>query len=1313
MHVTIGLLRLGAVLLAMLIACTTTAYAQGGATSSINGTVTDASGAVIPGADVVAKNTATSAESRAVSAANGTFTVPALNAGTYTVTVSLMGFKTAILNDVVVTAGVPAGVKAILQLGALEETVVVQAASEIINTQSATVATTMNVNQISKLPLTSRSALDFVVNLPGTATASTSRNSTINGLPQSTINITLDGMNIQDNYLKTTDGFFARLSPRIDAVEEVTVTTAANGADSAGQGAVNIRFTTRSGTNRLVGSSYFYLRHDALNANSFFNNRNLTPDPTTGKAPKTELRQYQPGTRVGGPILVPGLFDGHDRAFFFVNYEETRNPAKSTLTRTILHPLAQAGVFRWNANNGVQQRDLLTLAAANGHLASLDPTVAKLLGDIRNSAAEGTVTDLSDPLLQQLVFQTQTESYTPAPTVRVDYNLSHKHRLTGSFNYQHINSNPDTTNNQQVSFPGFPIYGSQQSTRYTTAEAVRSTFGTNIVNEVRIGATGGATFFSPEKNAGMWGGTSVADQTGYHLSLSVCCGNNTSALTNAGVTPTPSSREAATINIEDTLTWIKGTHSLSFGGAFTQARVWLTQQTLVPTINFGIASGDPADTMFTTANFPGASTAQLNNARALYAILVGRISSIAGNARLNETNNEYTYLGEGTQRGKMKELGLFVQDSWRWRPNFTVSYGLRYEVQYPFYPTNDAYATATVDDVCGVSGTNPATTCNLFQPNVRTGKRPTFIGYGKGTPAFKTDYNNLAPTLGLAWTPETRWGFLQPLLGSPGDTVLRAGYALAYNRPGMSDFSDVFSVNPGITLTATRDVGTNTLNQDGRGLPVLLRDRARLGAPNNIPLTQVYPFTEVITGDLNIFDPNLQVPYSQTWTASMGRRLTKDIGIDVRYVGTRHLQQWVDYNYNEANVIENGFIDEFKRAQANLQANLTAAAAGDTRRANSFAYFGPGTGTSPLPIYLGYFNGVPASQAGDDARYTGGSWTSTNFTNPLAIYNANPFTPAGTNANTGLDGDPARRANALTAGIPVNYFRANPDLQGGATITGNGGYTRADALQVELRKRLSRGFEFQTSYGFSKAYSTDRPSLRTGRFETEQNGGEGSIVHAFKANWVIELPLGQGRRFLSNNSGVLDRLVGGWEFDGIARVQSGQLLDFGNVRVVGMSIDELRSAVGVQEYAVTGLNATAASAIYLLPQDIVENTVRAFNASATSLTGFGNLGAPTGRYLAPANSPTCTETIPNTGQCGVRSLIITGPAYSRFDLSAVKRTKLVGHTTFEFRAEMLNAFNHPNLTPVISTSNNADNYRITGVQENSSRIVQLVFRLNW
>ena len=128
-------------------------------------------------------------------------------------------------------------------------------ASEIVQTQSTTISSTINTNQITKLPLTTRSAMDFVNFLPGVSTPAGNRDATINGLPRGMINITLDGVNIQDNTLRSTDGFFAIVSPRLDAIEEVTVTTATQGAD-AGQGAVQIKFVTRSGTNNFNGSGY-------------------------------------------------------------------------------------------------------------------------------------------------------------------------------------------------------------------------------------------------------------------------------------------------------------------------------------------------------------------------------------------------------------------------------------------------------------------------------------------------------------------------------------------------------------------------------------------------------------------------------------------------------------------------------------------------------------------------------------------------------------------------------------------------------------------------------------------------------------------------------------------------------------------------------------------------------------------------------------------------------------------------------------------------------------------------------------------------
>lgn len=1286
--------------LAAVVLSTPAAYAQGGATSTLSGTVTDTSGAVIPGASVVVKKMDTGLTSEAVTNAEGQFTIPQLASGKYTVSVSLAGFKTATVNDVELNAGVPAGVSVKLEVGGIEEQVVVQAGSEVVKTQSSTVSTTLSSKQIQSLPLTSRSGLDFVANLPGVNTPGGVRDSTVNGLPQGAINITLDGMSIQDNYLKTTDGFFARVSPRLDSIEEVTVTSAANGADSAGQGAVNIRFVTKSGTNVFKGSTFFTLRHDGLNANTFFNNRNLPADPSTGKAPKAELRQYQPGFNAGGPIYIPGLYDGHDKGFFFFAYEDTRSPSFITRNRVILTEAAANGAYSY----GNTTVNLLQLAAANGQTASLDPVVAKLFRDMRTASASGSIVNLSDPILQQASFQVDSNGFTPYPTGRVDYNLTKNHRLSGSFSYNHINSTPDTTNNREPFFPGFPNTGSQQSTRYLVSVYYRSTFGANIVNTFHGGGSGGATYFSPELSPSLFGGNSFGDQSGYYLNIgNGCCAT---ALANAGGSGAFSAREASTRVFEDDLNWLKGKHSLSFGASMTQGLLWLQNQTMVPEVRFGIVNNDPAAGMFSTANFPGASTTQLNNARNLYALLTGRVSQVLGNARLNEDTNQYEYLGNGFQRGNMRQWGFYAQDNWRVRNDLTINAGLRYELQQPFVSTNNSYSTATFADVCGISGIGSDGQCNLFKPGTLTGKAPTYINYSEGTPAFKTDRNNFAPSLGLTWRPSVGSGFLGKLIGQDGDTVLFGSYALAYERAGMADFSDVFSDNPGVSIAVNRNATLGNLNTDGKGVPLLFRDTARL-APPAFSTSQQYPLAAGISDTVHIFNPDLQVPYSQTWAGGVRRKLTRDIGLEVRYVGTRHLQGWGEFDLNEADITANGFINEFRNAQANLQANIAAG------RGNTFRYFGPGTGTSPLPVYLAYFSGVPTSQAGDASRYTSSLFGDTNFTNPLAVRNPNPFTPAGTNSSTGLDGDATRRANAAAAGLPRNFFRLNPDVAS-ASIESNTGYTRYDGLQMELTKRLSHGFLMQGSYVFGNSYESARYSLKAPRQKTLQTGTIAGVTHALKANWVYELPFGNGRKWLGSSSGWVDRLVGGWEIDGILRLQSGRLLDFGNVRLVGMSEKDLRKSIKIQEYATTGLSATAPVNIYMLPQDVIENTVRAFSVSATSATGYGSLGAPTGRYLAPANGPDCIETIANGyGDCGTRTLVVTGPTYQRWDISAAKRTKLVGRTTFEFRADLINAFNHPNFTPVISTSTNADNYRITGVQENSSRIIQLVARFSW
>jgi hypothetical protein len=246
------------------------------------------------------------------------------------------------------------------------------------------------------------------------------------------------------------------------------------------------------------------------------------------------------------------------------------------------------------------------------------------------------------------------------------------------------------------------------------------------------------------------------------------------------------------------------------------------------------------------------------------------------------------------------------------------------------------------------------------------------------------------------------------------------------------------------------------------------------------------------------------------------------------------------------------------------------------------------------------------------------------------------------------------------------------------------------------------------------ATQTSFLSLRVDPVSLRNGGEEGDITHAFKLNAVYELPFGQGKRFGNGAGGVLDRIIGGWQIAGNARVQSGRLLDFGNVRLVGMDKGDLRDMFK--------LRIDNDGRVWMLPQEIIDETVKAFSTSATSPTGYGNLGAPSGRYIAPADSVDCIETVQGFGDCGLRSVIVQGPLFKQFDLSLVKRVPLWKRVNAEFRIDALNVFNNVNFSPVNGitvTGNRADgsdpdDYEVTGqTGTNAARVVQLVSRIRW
>jgi len=1322
------------------------ALAQGGSNSTVlTGTVIDESGGVLPGVSIEAKENATNAVYTAVTDANGRFVIPNIAPGTYTVKASLQSFKTFVSPDVKIVTATPASLQVKLQVGALSDTVEVRAASDVVQTVNATVTSTISVEQIQKLPVITHTALDAVVFSSGVETVgSNTRGSTINGLPTTAINITLDGINVQDK--RGSEGFFMMVRPMMDSVEEISVSTSTLGVESAGTGGAAIRMQTRSGTNRFSGSLYDTWRNQAgtneadalartkkpgwlwrMNTPYWFNKRDL-PKTAAGDYFINDVRLETPGVRVGGPIQK-------DKLFYFFNYEEFQLPESRSRTRTILTTPAQQGLFTYTRadNNQQQTVNLLEIAAARGLTSTLDPTTARLLQDIRTAAGTTGAIRNSDLNLDSFDYSPSATQLRRFPTTKVDYNLSANQRLSGGYRYNNFNSNPDFLNNAEAPFPGFPQQGTQISGRYEWNATLNSVFGSwvnqatyGVQNNTGLGSGFNGNITAESYNCSGPGCQSVGGQ-GYAIGFPGAIG--TTNLTGPGAR-NPSYDVTAQYQFTDQLTHIRGNHSFTFGTDVQHLvyRQW-AQTVTNGTLNLGMTSNDSANLIFDastgTSVFPGGiNTTQAGYSKNLYSLLTGRMSSYGGNYVL-QPDGTFVLNAPTIGDARRTDMSFYANDTWRVKPNLTLTLGLLYKLEMPI--TTEGFYTLPEDwrEVYGITGAADGYlgSGNLYKPGTMTGTNDIgVVKYTPGKQAYNTDYNNFAPSVQAAWRPKVDNKASNWLLGN--DPVFRGGYSRTFDRLGTDTFTGNYAGNIGRTRTAQRTNTAGTPVWGFDGWPVLMRDTARIfPSATPAPLGDSFRLSPQVTETIDIHHPDWKTPDIHQWSMGVQRQLGRDIGIEVRYLGNISRGAWTtwDFGGNTANgsqtqwnILENGYYQEFQRAQQNLHANIVAG------RGNTFAYTGA-PGTSPLPIYQAYFAGIPLadSKNNDPAQYTAAQYSTAAWYNQLSLYSPGMIGMAGSGTNglsnglglgTGLD------VNRQKAGLPANFMMPNPALaQGHAFLEVNGGNRQFHAMQVDMTKRYRNGFSLGANYAYAFGRKTwNQRSLREDWFY--QDSGAGSD-HTLKANWVYELPFGQGRAFASDATGWKNGLVGGWEFDGLMRLQSGQKFNYGNFRLVGMTEDDLQKMF--KFYHRTDPNGI--ERIYMLPEDVIAQSTIALNTqSATTASGYAG-ALPTGRYLAPANGPDCVGYA--EVQCPGTALTryITGPSYFKTDVSFVKRVNVSRRFNIEARMDIFNIFNTINFN---ATSRNGSNQYtswdvqsgaqdVNASQDPGGRITQFGLRFNF
>jgi len=1231
-------------------------------TGSILGVVKDPSGAVVPAAKVTCLSAETGSRFETQSTAAGTYVCPSLVAGYYRVEVTATGFRKAVINDVKVNVALSRTVDVALEVGQAVQTVEVQAEATPVITSGTSITTTVVGRQITELPLSTRDALELAFQMPGAAGGGGIRYSSFEGLPHGALNLTIDGINVQDNLLKSASGgsFFAYIRPRIDAVDEVTVSSAANAANT-GEGAVQIAFVTKRGTNDWHGGGFWYLRNNALNANTWFNNVNGLP--------RQILKLNQFGGKIGGPIKKNKLF------IFFV-WDDFRLPNAIARNRTVLKPGAIAGDFTYKGTDGANHTvNVLQMAGANGFRSTPDANITTLLKKIDSLRSGGQVGITSLDLFRDTMsFNNVGKQRRYFPTTRLDYNITDKMQFEASWYYQGFRSFPDTLNSYDRTYPGFetlngkPAQGAQNSNRHQASAAFRWTVSPTLTNEFRVGENGGTVVFAGGMDESLY-----PNNTRLTFPLS---------LTSPLSLPRDSRRNSPIWTFADTLAWQKGKHTLNYGFTFTRLSNWdRSIGTAVPSASLGITSNDPVNSLFSATNFPAISTSDISNTMNLYALLTGRLSGLSGVVNVDEKSHKYVQYAPLTVRNMQRSMGLFFTDTFRLRPAITINYGLRWDYQGIPANTNGVYTMPQggYPGLWDVSGPG-----NLFKPGTMPGQPAQLAIAGQ---AWDKHFRNFAPSAGLAWSPSSDNRLLKAVFGKGG--ALRIGYSISYNREGLSHFTGVEGANPGPTasaaLVADRDFKSGSLFYDGK-IPPLVTIPTSFSFP--LPMSSL----TYNGSSLNWYDPKLKPPMIHSWSIGIQREIAKAMVLEVRYVGNHGQRLWRQININETNVIESGFLKEFQAAQNNLnictanRAACTGSATGALRFDNRAL---PGQVNTPI---------MTAAFAG-----------TTGFTSSTFVTNLQQGT-AGSFANS-LATNNLYMPNVVKAGYPANLFQASPNASvGGAWLLQNGAFSNYHSLQVEVRRRMSAGLLMNVNYVFSKGLSnlygdssssaTQPMTLRDYSLSTGPSPYD--IRHTVKVNWLYELPFGPGKRFAHSSNPVLSRLAGGWQFNGIGRIQTGQPFQLTSGRSTLSQYD------GGVIPMVPLSKLQSMGKIVKEPNGLVYTVDKAL---------IGPDGRANPDYLQVPTTP---------GQLGY-NVFLYGPPLVRIDGTLAKRVRVNERLNVEVRAEALNVFNVVNFmatSPTSSTSSasiqstsfgRTTNYYqdFNGSQDPGGRVIQLVLRINF
>ena len=663
--------------------------------SSVTGTVVDPSGAAVPGATVSLQLTGSgSSLFTTKTSANGAFDIASVPPNTYDIVVELKGFSKLVVDKLVVEPSRVTDVQTLkLAIAGSTESVEVSEAATMVQTTSTDVSTTITKTQMQDLPTMNRSPLGFLQSQAGINDARGS--TTVNGQRSTYVNVTLDGVNIQDNFIRTNDMDFLPNLLLLDQVAEVTVSSS-NADASASGGSSQVNFVTPSGTNQYHGALYWSNRNSKLAANSFFNNESNTPNP--------HLNQNQIGGKVGGFIIK-------NKLFFYVNYEAYRQKQQTTQNHTVLTPNARNGIYTESNGTQVNLLGLMNVqqnSVMQGFLAKVPTTYNNF-----------NVGDSSAALLRNTAgyqFNVRDNRTRDNVTGKLDYNLSTKNSLSLTLIYNRdILDRPD----EDSTFDTVPNVTNDDVTRLFSLGWRYNPLPT-LTNELRVGFNlAPALFVAQPAGPGFFvTGMSYSNPVNTFLSQG---------------------RFTDTYNGADKAVWVHGKHSLQFGvtGQKTTVRAF-NYASIEPSYAIGFGTGNQG---LVSTQLPGASSSDVSSANTLLASLAGYLNTDTQLFNVTSRTSGYVNQAPNLRNYLYSNYGAYVTDTWRVKPGLTATLGVRW----------DHYTPVDEQDALGLLPVleNGNAINTVLDPNLVL----DFAGKAVGRPWYATGWHEFAPNLGLAWSP--------------------------------------------------------------------------------------------------------------------------------------------------------------------------------------------------------------------------------------------------------------------------------------------------------------------------------------------------------------------------------------------------------------------------------------------------------------------------------------------------------------------------------------------------------------------------------